>query len=113
MLHRLGDGRGARGDIQFIQNIGDVSVDRVLAQTERGCGLLVAQSLRHEAKDLQLPSRQASGSGLVSSVVGHGRFQTAEERLRARSLSDSPNPIHGAESCPKFPRSGINTPQGG
>ena len=31
VLHHLGDGRGARGDIQFIQDIGDVSVDRVFA----------------------------------------------------------------------------------
>ena len=31
VLHRLGNGRGARGDIEFIQDIGDVPVDRVLA----------------------------------------------------------------------------------
>jgi hypothetical protein len=67
---RLGDGRGARGDVQLVQDVRDVPVDRMLAKIERGRSLFVTQPLSYEAKDLQFPARQGGPSGLACGVLG-------------------------------------------
>ena len=63
MLRRLGDSGGARGDIQFVQDVGDVPVDRVLAETERCRDLFVAQSLSHETRISSSRRVKSCGSG--------------------------------------------------
>src|SRR5215207_6959574 len=87
----LGDGGGARGDVELVQSVGDMTVNRVLAESEPGRGLFVAQPLRHESENLELTSRQASGIRLVSGVLGCGGFQMTQEPRRPIALPRRPD----------------------
>src|SRR5215207_9633402 len=109
----LGNGGGARGDVELVQSVGDVTVDGVLTESEHGRGLFVAQPLRHESENLELTLSQASGFGRVSGVLGCGGFQMTQEPCRPNTLPRRPDLLQDDESCSSFPSGGVNTPQGG
>src|SRR5215216_5402531 len=89
VLRCLGDSGGARGDVELVQDVGDVPVDRVLAESEPGCDLFVAQSLRHEAENLHLSPRQAGGS--ILGALRRGDLQMSQERRRSFALPIRPD----------------------
>jgi len=113
VLHRLGDGGGARRDIEFIQDVGDMPVDRVLAEIERCRGLFVTQPLCQETKNLPLPSRQTCGCGHVPAALRCAGFETTQNRRDPLAFPNRADLLQNGECCLGFPHGGIGAVHSG
>jgi len=93
-----GRGRGAIGEIQFEQNIGDVALDRVLADRQPPGDGRIAQAIGYKHNDFTLARTQkievrrgTPRSGLLRRV-----------RLRTVMVADSEQAQPGFESLDRF-----------
>src|SRR5262249_7513692 len=86
ILVRERRGGGAGGDVQFVEDVGEVPIDRLLGEKELRRDRLVRFPRGHEKQDLELPRRESVRARRRRVIAG--RLQPREIRRGAERSKD-------------------------